>query len=381
MATESPGTSVGKVGKSVRSLQDAGAALGARVVAIDIARGLAIFGMFAAHAVPRASDADMFYDGRPSILFATLAGVSLGIMTGSERPTGRGRRTDRVVGIVIRALILIALGVWLDDFEGTPAVILHYYGMMFLLLIPVLFLSRWILALLAAVLAFAAPVLAIVADEAGRAPFRLLADIRNLLITGEYPALIFLPFALAGLIAVRSGVGRERTQVWMIACGTVVSALGYGAALVIPGVEARAHSGTTAEILGSGGLAIAVIGALLWLTAPERAGLGRAVRAVCWPIGATGSMALTAYTAQILVLALCVEFEGYPGVPEYPGWPLMIGMTLGTLVIASLWHRFLGKGPLERALAHATREPVARWRARSHARAGAPAEVPTGPEA
>ena len=380
MTTKSPGTGARK---SVHSLEGAGASNGARVVAIDVARGLAIIGMFAAHAIPRAGDADMFYDGRPSILFATLAGVSLGIMTGSARALARGRRMDRVVGIIIRALILIALGVWLDDFEGTPAVILHYYGMMFLLLIPVLFLSRWMLGLMAVVLAFAAPALAIVADEAGRAPFPFLADIRNLLITGEYPALIFLPFALAGLVAVRSGLGRERTQVWMMACGTVVSALGYGAALVIPGVGARAHSGTTAEILGSGGLAIAVIGALLWLTAPERAGFGRTVRAVSWPIAATGSMALTAYTAQILVLALCIEFEDYPGVPGYPSWALMIGMTLATLVIASLWHRFRGPGPLERALASATRAPVARRRARAHARAGARAAVApaTEPEA
>lgn len=367
------------VGKSVRSLERAGASNGARVAAIDIARGLAIIGMFGAHAIPRANDADLFVDGRPSILFATLAGVSLGIMTGSSRPLARGRRMDRVVGIIIRALILIALGVWLDDFEGTPAVILHYYGMMFLLLIPVLFLSRWMLALLAAVLAFAAPALASVADEAD-SPVQFFSDIENLLITGEYPALIFLPFALAGLVAVRSGLGRPRTQVWMMACGAVVSALGYGAALVIPGVGALAHSGTTAEILGSGGFAILVIGALLWLTAPERAGFGRTARAVSWPIGASGSMALTAYTAQILVLALLIEFEDDPGVPDYPGWPLMIGMTLATLVIASLWHYFLGKGPLERALAYATREPVTRVRARAHARATARTDVARGAE-
>ena len=168
-----------------------------------------------------------------------------------------------------------------------------------------------------------------------------------------------------------------------MAGGAVVSALGYGAALVIPGVGALAHSGTTAEILGSGGFAILVIGALLWLTAPERAGFGRTVRGVFWPIGASGSMALTAYTAQILVLALCIEFEGDPGVPGYPSWTLMIGMTLGTLVIASLWKRFLGKGPLERVLAYETREPVTRWRARSLARANGRAAVSpaTEPEA
>lgn len=351
-----------------------------RVVGIDVARGFAIIGMFGAHVIPRTNNADMFVDGRPSILFATLAGVSLGIMTGSERPIGRGRRPDRVVGIIIRALILVVLGVWLDDFDGTPAVILHYYGMMFLLLIPVLFLSRWVLALMAAVLAFAAPVLAAVLHGAGPPPLPFLGDIRNLLITGEYPALIFLPFLLVGLVAARSGLGRARTQVWMVAGGTIVSVLGYGSALVIPGVGARAHSGTTAEILGSGGLAIAVIGALLWLTSPERAGLGRTRRAIYWPIGASGSMALTAYTAQILILALCVELDDYPWSLDYPGWPLMIWMTLGTLLVASLWRRFLGKGPLEQLLAFATTEPVTRVRARVQARALARAAAATDTE-
>ncbi len=351
-----------------------------RVVGIDVARGFAIIGMFGAHVIPRTNNADMFVDGRPSILFATLAGVSLGIMTGSERPIGRDRRPDRVVGIIIRALILVVLGVWLDDFDGTPAVILHYYGMMFLLLIPVLFLSRWVLALMAAVLAFAAPVLAAVLHGAGAPPLPFFGDIRNLLITGEYPALIFLPFLLVGLVAARSGLGRARTQVWMVAGGTIVSVLGYGSALVIPGVGARAHSGTTAEILGSGGLAIAVIGALLWLTSPERAGLGRTLRAIFWPIGASGSMALTAYTAQILILALCVELEDYPWSLDYPGWPLMIWMTLGTLLVASLWRRFLGNGPLEQLLAFATTEPVTRVRARVQARALARAAVATDTE-
>jgi len=186
---------------------------------------------------------------------------------------------------------------------------------------------------------------------------------------------------LVGLMAVRSGLGRPRTQAWLIVSGTVVSVLGYGAAVVIPGVVSTSHSGTTSEILGSGGLAIAVIGALLWLTAPERAGFGRTVRAVLWPIGATGSMALTAYTAQILVLAFVIALEDEDWSPDYPGWPLMVGMTLTTILVASLWRRFLGRGPLERALAFATREPVTRVRARVRALAHTNVPPAVEPEA
>ncbi|OUD84500.1 hypothetical protein BC477_16790 [Clavibacter michiganensis subsp. michiganensis] len=74
----------------------------ARLRGIDAARGLAVLGMMAAHvAVPRTLELDepatwlAITDGRSSILFATLAGLSIALMSGRERPvdgaTSRGR--------------------------------------------------------------------------------------------------------------------------------------------------------------------------------------------------------------------------------------------------------------------------------------------------
>jgi uncharacterized membrane protein YeiB len=129
---------------------------------------------------------------------------------------------------------------------------------------------------------------------------------------------------------------------------------GYGAAVVLPGASAAAHSGSLAEVVGSGGLAIALIGALLWLTARQRDVPGRIARGILWPVAATGSMALSVYTLQIMVLAIVVA--GGREV-DYPGWPLLIWMLVVTLLGASLWRHFLGKGPLERLLASLTRAP------------------------
>ena len=114
---------------------------------------------------------------------------------------------------------------------------------------------------------------------------------------------------------------------------------------------------------------IAIIGALLWITSPDRGGAGRGVRTILFPVSAIGSMALTVYTLQIITLAIFVVLrDGSGGAIEYPGWPLLIGMTLASLILASLWQRFLGKGPLERLLALLTRPPRSRRTVATHDR-------------
>ncbi|MFC5928039.1 DUF418 domain-containing protein [Cryobacterium melibiosiphilum] len=334
----------------------------ARIVGVDVARGLAIFGMLVAHAIPRPNDTELLVDGRSSILFATLAGVSLGLMTGAARPTGRGIRSDRIVSVVLRAIFIFLIGIVLSSFDSDVAVILDYYGIMFLLLTPVLFFPRWALAALGVGLIALAPILGAGQGDVNTSRDTVAYFVDYYFLNGYYPILIWLPFLLAGLIAARSGLTRPRTRALMIGVGAFFALAGYGAAAVLPGISAEAHSGSTAEVLGSGGLAIAIIGALLWLTAPERASLGRAARGALWPIAAAGSMALTVYTLQIVALIgfVAVREGNDPSVPaivDYPGVPLLVGMVLASLLFASLWRVFFGKGPLERMLAAATRRP------------------------
>ena len=329
-----------------------------RVVGVDAARGLAILGMFVAHAIPRSGDAELLADGRSSILFATLAGLSLGIMTGAARPLPRGLRRDRALTIALRALYLFLLGLVLSSLGSEIAIILDYYAIMFLLLTPLLFLPRWALAVIAVVLAGVAPLVASAAEAAetaGNGGGPVAGVFRDYLLTGHYPALVWLPYLLVGLIAARSDLRSPRTQRWMIGAGTAAAVLGYGAARLLPGVTAEAHSDSTAEVVGSGGLAVAVIGTLLWLTAIERDRAGRIAGTVLSPVAATGSMALTVYTMQIVTLAVFVVLRtDSGGAIQYPGWPLLIGMTIGALAFATAWRRAFGAGPLERLLRRAT---------------------------
>jgi uncharacterized membrane protein YeiB len=318
-----------------------------RIPAVDIARGLAILGMFIAHAMPRTDDGELVVDGRSSILFATLAGVSLGLLSGGTEPPEPGARSTIRRVVLVRSLFVFLLGVLLWTLGSEIAIILDYYAIMFLLTLPLLFAGRAVLTVTAALLLVLAPMLARFVDSGESVPESILDVAREYLLTGYYPALVWLPLLLFGLVAARSGLERRPTQAWLIAGGGAAAIVGYGSAAVLPGVTAEAHSASTAEILGSGGTAFAILGLLLLATTAGRFGEG--ARALLWPLGAAGALALTVYTAQILVLAVAAGARDSGGL-EYPGWPLLIWLAVASLVGASLWRYFLGRGPLERLL-------------------------------
>jgi uncharacterized membrane protein YeiB len=331
---------------------------GSRIAAIDVARGLAILGMFAAHTLTRDLDYDTIADGRSSILFATLAGVSLGLMTGGARPLSTGRSAARL-GIGVRALLLILLGVLLDVPRTDIAVILDYYGIGFLLLLPLLFAPRLVLALAAFLAATLGPLVANLLDDDFDEPvIDLLADY---LFTGDYPAAIWLAYLAVGLICARSGLTKLRTQIAMIGGGAAGMLAGYGAAIVLPGVTANAHTDSTAEVVGSGGFAVALIGLLLLVMSPLLGKVGGGIRAVFSPISAVGSMPLTIYTAQLIVLAVYIEVQPEAFDIEYP-LSLFLAMSIAAIVFAVLWRRFLGAGPLERFMKRASGWPPERPR-------------------
>ncbi|MET1042845.1 MAG: heparan-alpha-glucosaminide N-acetyltransferase domain-containing protein [Microbacteriaceae bacterium] len=329
-----------------------------RIAAIDIARGFAIIGMFLAHTMPNPDDAELLVEGRSSVLFATLAGVSLGLMTGGARRVDRDRRGAMRMTVLIRGLLLLVLGLLLWTLEHGVAIILDYYGVMFLCLIPLLFASRAVLTAVGVALLAVAPWLAGVVNQQlppGRSVFGL-----DWFLTGYYPVLVWLPLLIGGLIAARSGLTRRKTQVIITLAGITGMVAGYGAAWVIPGVSAEAHSSTLAEILGSGGFAFTVIGLLLLVTAPQNGAIGRGIRGILWPIGAAGSMPLTLYTAQILGISAAFGItrnSTLDGVIDDLGWALPVILVAGGLLFASLWRALLGAGPLERLMRLASVAP------------------------
>ena len=344
-----------------------------RIAGIDLARGLAVVGMFAAHLLsitePFAFDDPATWiavvDGRSSILFATLAGVSIGLMTGGRRPV-TGLEMARAQGrLAVRAGLLWVIGILLIA-TGVPVyVILPAYAVMFLLALPLTPLPARVLLPLAAVLALTMPFVQVILDAIPGWNSPLGFEVWRGL-GWAYPFTTWIAFVLAGLGVARAGVTRLRVQMWLVAAGGALAVLGYGtdaatgadrdaetASYLGALWTARAHSTGLLEVIGSGGFALAVLGLCLLLC--------RTV--VAWiavPLRAVGAMPLTAYTLQLVVWAgiawTTLDRLGDLAVFRAldPFWPF----TIGTVAFCTAWALVVGRGPLETLLDRVSRLAV-----------------------
>lgn len=339
-----------------------------RLAGIDLARGLAVLGMLAAHLLDTypfdwadpASWLDVV-NGRSSILFATLAGVSLALMT-RRAPEDRSVRGVLRGRIAVRAVIIWAVGIALIATAVPVYVILPAYGILFLLALPLIAWrarALWILAAaLAVVMPFVQPFIAGAFFGRGSSSGETEA-----LIGWEYPFTLWSTFLVAGMALGRSDLRRLRTQLLVLAAGTALAVVAYGAdaiarlqpvsdetptgpfAFVLAVWTAEAHSGGALEVWGSGGFALAVIAACLLVCRTP-------IRTVLFPLRAVGSMPLTAYAGQIVAWAIAAtvllgdpsDLWGFRALQPF-GWFVAI-----TIVFCTVWALTLGRGPLERLL-------------------------------
>ncbi|MDE3722291.1 heparan-alpha-glucosaminide N-acetyltransferase domain-containing protein [Nocardiopsis sp. N85] len=296
-----------------------------RLVGVDAARGVALLGVFIAHmGVPLAllltggvdvHDTEkeieglggtvvewisIAVSGRSAALFAFLAGISLVLLAGRSRPGTRTERNRVRVRIAVRALILVAIGYGLAVL-GSLAVILHFYGVFFLLAIPLLWLRTRHLVALAVAVALIGPQATLAAqylmpvdgwfqsvsdeeewtekDESewastwgdpewaeskeaywsslegsdGEDPFSeegslegmplftfdMLEGPLDFLFLGLYPAAVFMAYVLAGMIVARTGLRSRRVRLWLVGAGVGMAALGYGSSWLLLGPLSR----------------------------------------------------------------------------------------------------------------------------------------------
>ncbi|MFE6306035.1 DUF418 domain-containing protein [Nocardiopsis sp. NPDC057823] len=297
-----------------------------RLLGVDAARGLALVGVFVAHmGVPLtllltgAPDVHAVWEedysgpgmlvveavgglvsGRSAALFAFLAGVSLVLLAGRARPGTRVERNRVRVRIAVRALLLVAIGYALATL-GSLSVILHFYGVYFLLAIPLLWLRTRHLAALAVAAALVGPQATLAVqhlpaelgwsgawageeewtaedeaeweatwgdpewvaekeeywaslEESGEDPLateegfaedmplfslEALEDPLDLLVFGLYPATVFLAYVLAGMVAARTGLRSRRVRWWLVGGGAGLAVLGYGSSWLLLGPLAR----------------------------------------------------------------------------------------------------------------------------------------------
>jgi uncharacterized membrane protein YeiB len=395
----------------------------ARVMGVDIARGLALFGMMAVHSFDwfrddgTPSPAIVIAGGRSAATFVFLAGVSLAFLSGGRTTLQGPRRTAAAAGIAVRALLIGLIGLALGSLRAPDAdVILPYYALMFLLAIPLLGLSSVNLARVATGVALLGPVL-LVATAGWSLPYRgyqggdptigtLIHDPVGLLallfITGAYPIVAYLTYLFAGLAIGRLDLSSRRVACWLLGGGlTLAIAARIGSAILLypmGGLERliavtkstqhsvplaqqllweptqgrswwylalpSPHANTPFDLFHTLGSAMAVVGAVLLLTRIPVA--ARALR----PVAYVGSMTLTLYSAHLAMLASGALADNPPA--------LYLVMVVVATAFALVWRRRFGQGPLERLVATGagrTRRAVAKQLDTRMARQG-PGGVP-----
>lgn len=344
-----------------------------RILGIDLARGFALIGMFTAHfglsTSVEFSDPSTWgglVNGRSSILFAILAGVSLAIITGRTAPFKEKKLADARAKILVRALCIFVLGTILTALNSYIAIILQTYAALFIIALVCLRLRRRWLVAIALAWTVGGPLLAAVWEPLVE-PLGLGVPMAELLIWGSYPVLTWVPYILIGLAIGRTDLMVRKNQVLLVVIGAIFAVLGYTAAAQfstqapfedesleqgdfdMPSIgesisanlsgwsTAEPHSNTPFEILGSGGFAVAFLGLCLLLTP--------LTRLIFAPVIAMGAMSLTVYTLHVISYRL-VQDDSFmnQGLAVWP-WLLTI---IGTAVFAVIWQKAKGKGPLER---------------------------------
>lgn len=358
-----------------------------RIAGVDVARGVALLGMAAVHVLPvedadgSASWTDSIFAGRSAALFAVLAGVGLALAY--RRPGARD-----ALALVLRAVLIGLVGLWLGDADSGVAVILAYYAVLFVLVLPwlragprVLLTSAGVLGLLVPFVSLgvrdvlperdtASPVLSDLAE-----PGQLLSE---LLVTGYYPATSWTAYLLVGMAVGRLSLQRTRTALLMAGAGAGLALTAHGlsalllgplggydriaAQLTLPAGAAieevvgegrfgsvpttspwwlatdAPHSTTPLDLAATTGTALLVLSLALLVAG--------ALPLLVHPLAAAGAMPLTLYTAHVWVL-------GATDTDDPTRYYLL--QVVGALLLAVLWRRAVGRGPLETVVALAVR--------------------------
>lgn len=357
-----------------------------RLDGVDLARAVALIGMMLVHVVMtidwRTLDptvAGMLAGGRAAPLFALLAGLSLSLVRARD-PRGAGSAR----AVVVRSVLLIALGLLLGSLESaTVLVILAFYGVMLVVLLPFLHLPTRALGLVAAGWLLLAPVVHLLllgpldASYQGQLEAVDLVDpaglVAELFVTGTYPALVWLGYLLAGAWLGRLRLDRARVAAGLVGAGAALLVASLAAGLLalrsgaldgivrdttwrglfasswsLEGITDPArllvvgeHTSSSLNVLSATGSAVLVLGLCLLLVhaAPARSAVA--------PLLAAGSMPLTMYTLHVL-WTWSENAHGWRMADDrHVEWASQVVVLV---VAAWLWRRTCGRGPLEQAV-------------------------------
>ncbi len=356
-----------------------------RQLGLDVARALAVLGMLFAHFATSGLDEATgwtthiarFTDGRAMPLFVMLSGAGFVLLL------RRSPRPNREV--IGRAVVLLLVGL---TFEYTTpiAVILQFYALFFVVALVARRLpNRWLLVGVVAVVIIGAvttlhlndhlPVaFARVSDTASgwgaipllRQPHVLLSE---LFFTGIYAFFPNFAFVLIGMWIGRQDLSSRRLRTGLVVVGLTMAVVGYGSGWSTQShrvtvdrsvvqtdplpdepslwwelLDAHGHSEMPAWMVGSSGLAMAVVGGSL--------AVGDRARRVVLPLARVGQLALSLYVFQVALYRWPLQHWPW-GFTQAQETALTFMAFLVCLGACAIWRSRFAFGPLEMILRRA----------------------------
>ena len=354
------------------------------MIGVDVARGLALLGMVAVHIFDTLhgnntpSMTQQVMAGHALATFVLLAGVSLTFITKRSRT---GSLLPDAAALATRALLITLIGLVLNSaLDPDIEVILPYYGLMFLVVIPLLRRSSPVLIGISIGLVLLAPLVVLASfntdlpdNEPTLAalihPVELLSP---LLVTGSYPIVAYMAFICVGMVIGRLDLSNRVVAIRLTVGGAVLAAgswllstlllfqfaglhhLRAAAPVTVSPhdaqniilwdpdtvsswwwlVERAPYTTTPFRIVHDLGIAMAWLGLSLLITRSPLA------RRALGPLAAAGAMTLTLYTAHVIVLEATSFLEDHP-------IQLFLVLVYVALTFAALWRRGGRRGPLE----------------------------------
>ena len=346
-----------------------GAGSDTRLVALDVARFLAIAGMIAQHTGSPWPVALGF----PSALFAVLSGMTAVLST--RRYVAEGRPGAARASVAARGAAVLVIGVVLAFIPGPAVVVLLAIGLSLLVASPLVTFGPRVLVPVAVAFAVVTPIVTMLlfGGEAPAGPMALL--LRELLagiLAFPYPLGQWVAFVLVGMAVARVLERRAEARtdvVWATVLGIVCCVLAGAVAQLAPvfasweaalipfewrmvalgpeepwlyslvGIDP--HAGGLGGTVLFASVSVAVVLGLHLMLGRARRGVLLAIA----PLTAPGRIPLTVYVVHVVVLAATVAWV--PGIDEVPwGWVFVAHVALAVLLglAVALTGR---RGPLE----------------------------------
>lgn len=325
-----------------------------RMVVPDVLRGVAILAMLVAHGasslLPEAPAVLKAVFGQLNALASPLFAVVMGIAAQLVLSRPGGSRAAVIVQQAARGAILIALGVWLATWGSWVDIVLAYLGVVAIVGALLLLLPTRALALVAAALLILGEplnqvlrqvLLPLVVEH----PW-LWAPAQWIVFGSNYRLVNLLPMFLLGALVLRRGLPAGRALIGVGIVGLLLWAAGPVAQRALGWPQPGSGSTLdTARDLGLIALAYVVVAVLAQLRAStSRPVARRVVDAIFLPFRASGTVALSLYVLQVALIGWWARSGvGYQD-NEYLRWLLLVP---GLMVLAVLWWRFVGLGPIE----------------------------------